>query len=115
MDALVNAEEAPPGARFCNDLADRYVVRRWGEINGRVMGIVATETYAKCLVTGEVSRVYGEDADVFETSGHKEFGERWMYHVYDRRAWEEAGSVPGREKDYEFKRAFLYDIEVVTI
>lgn len=36
-------------------------------------------------------------------------------HVYDRRAWEEAGSVPGREKDYEFKRAFLYDIEVVTI
>lgn len=82
MDALVNAEEAPPGARFCNDLADRYVVRRWGEINGRVMGIVATETYAKCLVTGEVSRVYGEDADVFETSGHKEFGERWMYHVY---------------------------------
>lgn len=101
----------------CPDMRERFVVRRWGEINGKVMGVVATERYAHDLIASEVERNYGERADYTVTSNDNPLATRWMYRVYDRRAWEDAGSEEGREVDYLLpdKEAFWYEVEAINI
>lgn len=101
----------------CPDTRERYVVRRWGRINGKVMGVVATERYAHDLIAAEVARNYGEHSDYAVAPNDNALATRWGYRVYDRSAWEAAGAAVGRELDFEvpFGEAFAYEIELVQI